>query len=345
VDRQRAQIRVRNKIGGCQGAVGKHHCRPLTAGRLSKLVTLGDITHWKIKVLTQFILSRLPAGEQINYFLQILNGAHSDASISKRIRVIPERLGFLCKHRTVQDACVLEVGTGWEPLNPLLLYMLGAKEIHTYDHVRHMRLSLAKRCVAMLDGAIPTIAAAVSVEESFLRHRLEPLKSARTLAELLSRANIIYRAPADACQSGFADKSTDLFYSYAVLANVSRKVLEGLVKESARVLKPSGIAFHVIGCQDPYNGRGVSKVDFLQYPEWAWKLFVQNRISYNNRMREKEYLSIFRSYGAEIVAVRSEIDPSDVERVRHMKVDKQFSGMTAEELAVQASVVIYRFAT
>lgn len=239
---------------------------------------------------------------------------------------------------------MLEVGTGWVPLNPLLLYMLGAKEIHTYDHLRHLRLNLAKRSVAMLDGAIPTVAAAVSVEESFLRHRLEPLKSARTLEDLLSRANIIYRAPGDACQSGLADKSIDLFYSYAVLQHASRKVVEGLVKESARVLKPSGIAFHAIGCQDPYNGGRVSKVDFLQYPEWAWKLFVKNRISYTNRMREKDYLSIFQGYGAEIAAVRSDIDPSDVERVRHMKVDKQFNGMTAEELAVYHSDVIYRFA-
>ena len=85
-------------------------------------------------------------------------------------------------------------------------------------------------------------------------------------------------------------------------------------------------------------------MDFLQYPEWAWKLFVKNRISYTNRMREKDYLSIFQGYGAEIAAVRSDIDPSDVERVRHMKVDKQFNGMTAEELAVYHSDVIYCFA-
>ena len=301
--------------------------------------------HWKIKVLTQFLLSRIPSGEQINYYLQTLDGSHSDANISRRIRIIAERLAFLYQHRTVEGAQVLEVGTGWVPLNPLLLYLLGAKEIHTYDHLPHLRLAVAKRSVVGLDRAIPTLAAALSVEESLLRHRLEPLQSAPTLEELLSQANIIYKAPADACHSGLADKSVDLFYSYAVLEHVSRKVVAGLAKESARVLKPSGIAFHVIGCQDPYNGGSVSKVDFLQYPEWAWKFFVKNRISYHNRMREKEYLSIFRSYGAEIVAVRSEIDASDVELVRHLKIDKRFSGMTAEELAVNHSDVIYRFAT
>jgi hypothetical protein len=300
--------------------------------------------HWKLKVLTQFALSRLPAGEQMNYLLQTLDGSHSDANIFRSIGTIAKRLAFLCEQRMVQGARVLEVGTGWAPLNPLLLYMLGADEIHTYDHVRHLRFSLAKRCVAALDRAISSLAATLPVDVAALHRRLEPLKCAGTLDELLARAHIIYKAPADACQSGLEDRSIDLFYTYAVLEHVSRKVVIGLAKESARVLKPSGTAFHVIGCHDHYNSCGVSKVNFLQYPEWAWKFFVKNRISYHNRMREKEYLAIFRSYGAEIVAVRSEIDPSDVERVRHMKVDKQFEGMTAEELAVTGSVVIYRLA-
>ena len=300
--------------------------------------------HWKVKVLAQFVLSRLPAGEQINHRLQMRNGSLSDATIAHRIPIIAERLAFLSRHGSVQSAKVLEVGTGWIPLNPLLLYLLGADEIHTYDHVRHLRFGSAKRCVAVLERAVPHLAAALPVDEASLRRRLEPLKLASTLDELLARARIIYRAPADACQSGLAEKSVDLFYSYAVLEHVSREVVVGLTRESARVLKPSGIAFHVIGCQDPYNGRGVSKVDFLQHPEWAWKFFVKNRISYHNRMREKEYLGIFTSFGAEVVAAQNEVDPHDVELVRRMKVDKQFSGMTAEELAVNRSEVIYRIA-
>jgi len=300
--------------------------------------------HWKVKVLTQFVLSRLPAGEQINYRLQILNGSYSDATITHRIPIIAKRLAFLYRHRSVQSAKVLEVGTGWIPLNPLLLHLLGADEIHTYDHVRHLRFGSAKRSVTALECAIPSLVAALPVDEASLRRRLEPLKHASTLDELLARARIIYRAPADACQSGLGEKSVDLFYSYAVLEHVSREVVIGLTKESGRVLKPSGIAFHVIGCQDPYNGRGVSKVDFLQYPEMAWKFFVKNRISYHNRMREKEYLGIFTSFGAEIVASQNEIDPKDVELVRHMKVDKRFSGMTPEELAVNRCDFIYRFA-
>jgi len=300
--------------------------------------------HWKLKVLTQFALSRLPAGEQMNYFLQTLHGSHSEANIFHRIGTIAKRLAFLCEQRTIHGTRVLEVGTGWAPLNPLLLYMLGATEIHSYDHARHLRLRVARRCVAALERAIPSLAKVLPVEAAALHRRMRPLKCASTLDELLARAGIIYKAPADACRSGVTDKSIDVFYTYAVLEHVPREAVIGLAKESARVLKPDGIAFHAIGCHDHYNGYGVSKVNFLQYPEWAWKLFVKNRISYHNRMREKEYLAIFRSFGAEMVAVQSLIDPSDVERVRQMKVDKQFKGMSAEELAVTGSIVIYRLA-
>jgi hypothetical protein len=54
------------------------------------------------------------------------------------------------------------------------------------------------------------------------------------------------------------------------------------------------VAFHAIGEHDHYIDfdSSISKGNFLQYPEWAWKLFVKNGISYHNRMREKESLDI-----------------------------------------------------
>ena len=210
--------------------------------------------------------------------------------------------------------------------------------------MRHLRFALARRAAEELERAIPTVSLATSVEESLLRRRLEPIKSAGTLDELLNSAHIVYKAPGDACQSGLPDKCIDLFYSYAVLEHVPEKVVAGLAEESRRVLKPCGVAFHSIGLHDHYNTYGVSKVNFLRYPEWAWKFFVKNRISYHNRMREKEFLSIFQNNGAHILDVRHDIDPADLQLLQNMKVDKRFNGMTPEELAVSHSEIIYSFA-
>src|SRR5207249_3065951 len=105
------------------------------------------------------------------------------------------------------------------------------------------------------------------------------------------------------------------------------------------------LMFHAIGLHDHYSGfdKRVSKVNFLKYPEWLWKFFVKNRISYHNRLREKQFLSIFESYGAKVEDIRNKIDPADLKRLETMKVNKYFAGMKAEELAVTYSEVMCSF--
>ena len=40
---------------------------------------------WKLKVLIQFVLALLPAGELVNYLLQLLNRSHSPKATAGRI--------------------------------------------------------------------------------------------------------------------------------------------------------------------------------------------------------------------------------------------------------------------
>ena len=141
------------------------------------------------------------------------------------------------------------------------------------------------------------------------------------------------------------DNSIDLVYSYAVLEHVPESVIHGITLESKRILKQNGIAYHAIGTHDHYVSfdKRISKVNFLQYPEWLWRFFVKNKISYHNRLREKQFLEIFKSHGAKIKMISNKIDPSDLEILKTMKIDKRFAGMTHEELAVYYSEIILSF--
>jgi hypothetical protein len=76
-------------------------------------------------VLIQFVLAHAPKGEQLNYILQMLNSSHSPAKIAERMPILAEKLGFLSKYLNLDGAVVLEIGTGWEPINALLLHYLG----------------------------------------------------------------------------------------------------------------------------------------------------------------------------------------------------------------------------
>jgi ubiquinone/menaquinone biosynthesis C-methylase UbiE len=301
------------------------------------------LLNWKLKVLIQFVLAHAPRGEQLNYILQMLNSSHSPAKIAERMPILAEKLGFLSRYMHLDGAVVLEIGTGWEPINALLLHLVGAKAVYSYDHVQHVRFKLAKVTLDELERGLPLISSSTLVPQLTLTKRLALLKSATDLLSLFKLANITYVAPGDAAKSGLPDHSVDLVYSYAVLEHVPEETIHSIALESRRVLRPGGMAFHIIGPFDHYANvdKRISKVNFLQYPEWKWKLFVKNRISYHNRLRAKEFVQIFRSHGAEVRVVRDTIEPSDLEALKTMKIDARFAGMTQEELAVSGSEVLY----
>src|SRR5437868_3933746 len=169
------------------------------------------LRHWKLKVLIQFVLAHLPGGERLNYSLQRANGDHSPERIAGRIPELVEILNFISQSRKLDGLAIAEIGTGWVPLNTLLLYLFGARAIHTYDHIAHVRLEPAQLAVAGLEKSVVEISQQTAIPESTLRDRISRLKSAKDLTELFHAAGITYRAPGDFVSSGLPDKRVDLF--------------------------------------------------------------------------------------------------------------------------------------
>ena len=274
--------------------------------------------HWKAKVAIQWALARLPYGEQVNFQLQKLNGHYSDGRLNQKIREARETLRYLSRFVKLQGATVVEVGTGWNLTGPLAMVELGAKTVHTYDIHRHLRSDLSRR-------------------------------SARLMGLNLDQAmgSIEYHAPADASRTGQPGQSVDLFYSHEVLEHIPRKEIVAILNESKRVLRPGGIVYHDIHPRDHYAGWGknVSKVNFLRYSDRAWDFWVQNRISYHNRMRAREFLDIFREGGLKAVDVAVEVDPGDVALLRGgFPLNKKFTSMPPEDLAPYSLRVVYTVA-
>jgi SAM-dependent methyltransferase len=286
---------------------------------------------WKYKVLIQFVLAHAPAGEKLNFLLQRANRRWTQERLMRLLSGEIARVTLISKRFPLKDAVVVEVGTGWQASIPLILYLFGVRQVHTYDHVPHLRLSLVKAVLDALSILMPS-------------EKLAPLQSAGSLEEILNAAHIRYLAPADATRTDLPDRSVDLFFSQEVLEHVSEPVLDGLLRESRRILKPAGIAYHAFEPGDHYYGMGASRVNFLRYPEWAWHLFVKNKISYHNRLREKEFFAVFEKHGARVQSVMRKCEPEDVSLLRNgFKVNHRFAGMTPEELAVWYSEVIYSF--
>ena len=297
---------------------------------------------WRLKVLGQFALSHVPGGEAANYRLQALAGSHSERQTASRVAGYASRLRPVDQCRTFEGATVLEVGTGWEPTATILVYLMGATQVLTYDHVRHLRFACARQVVEQIAGQTESLALTLARPRSVLTERLAPLLAAGDLSSLLTAARIQYEAPADATNTGLPDDSVDIFFSYAVLAHLSRAQIRDLTVEAKRVLRDGGIAYHGIGLQDPYAkpGWGVSKVNFLRYRQRWWGFFVDNKISSNNRLRERQFIEIFTASGGHVERLSSDTDPADLDALHAMRVDSQFQGLTPAELAVNHTELI-----
>jgi len=299
---------------------------------------------WKIKVLIQFLLANLPGGMRINYFLQKFRGAHSEEKINQllpnRIRKLKLIDGFI----NIDGSSILEIGPGsWMTTN-LLFYIMGAKKIFSYDHYNHAQFKIIMMQIKWLEENVKLVESMTNISESIICKRISKIKSSSTLDEFFKNANIIYNAPGDARQTGLPNDSIDIVFSCDVLEHVPEKTINKITIESKRILKSSGCAFHHLGLDDHYSYvSNVSKVNFLKYPEWLWRLFVKNKISYHNRLREKEFFKIFKSCGSKVEVVFNKIDPNSLVTLKSMKINKRFSGMSHEELAVWVSFVRLTF--
>jgi Methyltransferase domain len=297
---------------------------------------------WQAKAALQFVLAHVPGGESVNNVLQRWNGSFSEASIRSRVLGLTR---FLSAHLDVNGKVVVEIGTGWDAVNTLMLYVFGARTIYTYDHVPHLRFDLAMSVVRQVRQQLPEIVAISGMDRAILRNRVEALERASNLRMLLENAGITYIAPGDAARTGLPDSSVDVVYSYAVLEHVSEDVIASITAEAKRILVRDGIAFHNIGEHDHYVSfdSSISRVNFLKYSEWWWRFLVKNKISYHNRLREPEFIRIFQEQGAVVKAKESFIDPLDVKAIGEMKLNRRFAGFSAEELAVTRTIVSLSF--
>lgn len=301
---------------------------------------------WKLKILIQFVLSHIPFGEEINHFFQRIH-RNSKKRMNYTQLQIPEfckSLKMLREMVNLENAVIVEIGTGWCPVATMLLAISNAT-IYSYDHIRHVRFNLIGEMLSVLENNTSMIADSLGISENRVRERLSEFQKAQSLEELFNRANIHYIAPGDAANSGLPASSVDIVYSYAVLEHVPEAVILNLIKEAKRVLKASGCFYALIGLHDHYASfdKSISKVNFLKYPEWLWAFWVKNNISYHNRLRECEYINVLKENGAVVKKINHEIDSKDLALCRTIALDARFRNMTPEECAVTKTEIVACF--
>lgn len=299
---------------------------------------------WIAKALTQKALAWVPGGYAVNHYVSRALGRYRPEFTANRVPIVMDFIRRVDQTAGIADREVLEIGSGWNCINALILSLLGARRVIATDHVPHARLQPIVSTLEAISKHAGLVAAIRKTDPSTVQAEIRRLQGAPNLEELFKAARIEYRAPFDAASTGLNDRSIDLVYSYAVLAHIPTPVLRRFASEAARILRHGGVVAHKIGLDDPYNRlNGGNYVNFLRYSEKSWSFLNHNGLQYNNRLRASQHLDMYRSLGAEILCADTVSPPADVARAKVMKLAPEFEGLKPEDLAAIELILVCRF--
>ncbi len=294
--------------------------------------------HWKIKGVIQKTLSVVPGGEWVNDRLQRAVGGLRRFEDNVRRKVFYDWLVIMSHLQglgvSVRGWDLVEIGAGWYPTLPVCFFLAGAGSCKTFDIARHLDAGLTFRMLRCLEEHLPAIAEKLGLPLAEIQEAYRRLRQAGTPEELLLRSRIQYFAPADAARSGLPDASVDLVYSNSVLEHVPREGIAALMRETARILRPGGLAVHSVACNDHYAhfDRRISFVNYLRYSESQWRWW-NNRLNYQNRLRAVDFLELAEAAGLRVIFKQTAVRPGTREALARMKIAPEFRHYEPESLA------------
>lgn len=248
----------------------------------------------------------------------------------------------------VRGKTVLEVGTGRMVDLPTGMWLAGAERVVTVDanpYLSQKLISVARsilrqhpeQVTAIFDGA----------RDPAFQERLSILLGTTVSDEHLLRAmNIEYLAPADAARLPLAPNSVDLHVSYAVMEHIPAEVLEAILLEARRLMRPGGLLLHTIDPSDHFSHDDptITKINFLQFTDDEWKKWAGNQFMYHNRLRAGDFGRMFAEAGIHILEEDRTLDERSLAALKNgFSVASRFANISPAELATTTYSLIGSF--
>jgi SAM-dependent methyltransferase len=273
--------------------------------------------HWRRKATVTRICAAMPFGDHLYRALQRRFGGLSHDP-SDRLSFVPMFAQWVRDAGgSVENATIMEVGTGHKPTIPIGFYLLGAKAVYTYDLHRRLDIPVVRGSIGWLAEHRDQVHSLLEpfVDRAALNERLDLLaRHASDPLESLEQAGIRYVAPGDASRTGLAAESVDIHYSITTLEHIPAPTLSAIMREAHRVLKPEGVAVHFVDLSDHFShdDPSISAINFLRFSNEQWARLGGNEFAYTNRLRASQLAEIYRGAGFDIV--RETQDKDDLAR-------------------------------
>jgi len=308
-------------------------------------------SNWKIKAIVQKGISYLPQKEKINYWFQkrVTKGVElSDEHFRNKITHSKDHLHYFRKHssKELKNCNVLELGTGWYPIVPLAMYLSDVKEVTSIDLRDWVKRENIYKTIRKFQewrhrGELDSFLEYINEEKwKSLDGIVHEQKELKESCEIIGLKRII----GDARKTDLESASIDLICSNNTFEHIPENILEDILKEFKRVLKPAGVMSHFIDMTDHFAhfDSSITIYNFLKYSDRKWKR-IDNSIQPQNRMRFKDYKAMYEKQDIEISEEKTR--PGNKEEVASVSLATKYKDYTVDEIAISHGYIVTKSAS
>lgn len=289
---------------------------------------------WQLQLLRAGIKKSLPFKSVLRKLKRRVSGYKADGfnldtTLEDAFKVVSQ---LKRNGRSLDNAVVLEIGSGWFPIFPIIYSLLGAKKVILTDLKPYMdedTFQTAKQFVVKN-------AERISNKLAIPADRIAGvLNSARSPADLGFEYHIA-RDP-----STYALSSLDIISSRTVLEHIPEKDLKLLLPVWKSMLAPNGVMAHAIDMSDhmEHLDKSISRIHFLRFSPVAWKV-INSIFDYQNRLRYPHFLSLFEAAGLRVSTADVKEDKKAESDARQFKLSVPFERMAPEDIGILTAYVL-----
>ena len=291
---------------------------------------------WQLQILRDAVKTATPFRPTLRRLQRALSGYppnvdNLDWTLENAFAMI--RL-LLKAGREVTGSTVLEIGSGWFPLIPILYFLLGAQRIILTDVQRYMDEDTFRATLNYTRQNADRIATGLQIEPAHLAAVLNGVTAPADLG-------FDYRVPFDPRRQPAG--SVDIITSRTVLEHIPTNVLSALLPEWARLLSRDGVMVHAIDMSDHFEhtDKTISRINFLRFRDGIWRS-INMVADYQNRLRHSDFLALFTRCGFEALAVETMLDERARIDATRLKLAAPFDDMAPDDIAILSSCVVLK---
>lgn len=305
------------------------------------------IAKWKLKAIVQNIIALMPYKERVNYFFQknVTKGVNlNDEYFEYKIGHARDHIDFFKVYgETNPDKTIIELGSGWYPIIPLIMFISDSGKVISLDvqswmNKEHQITAINKIIDWHHQGKLQAYIKDINqnkwelltqISENPERYTFESINEIIGLQLMLK----------DARKLDIKDSSVDLICSNNTFEHIYPDILKGILKEFQRVIKPDGVMSHFIDLSDHFAhyDKSINIYNFLKYSEKQWKI-IDNSIQPQNRLRFRDYREIYHSLSIPIS--KEEIRSGNIEEVKSLNIHPEFSHYDIKDLAISHGYLV-----